>query len=108
MDISVIIVVLLAVGAFFSSFRDSQFTKRDKKLYMKSSSWKQKRERILYRDCYMCVSCLSSDQLEIHHKTYKRLGNEKDSDLVTLCRKCHQRQHDHYGYNYQTVFSPIV
>lgn len=31
--------------------------------------------------------------LSVHHKTYKRLGHEKRSDVLCLCRFCHELGH---------------
>lgn len=28
---------------------------------------------------------------ELHHKTYERLGRERDDDLEVLCKPCHER-----------------
>lgn len=104
MDGSVIIVGILIVASFFTVYREERFSKVNKKEYMKSQKWATKREQILKRDGYMCVKCLSPDRLEIHHITYKRLGNEKSKDLATLCRNCHQKVHDKYGYDYNSTF----
>jgi 5-methylcytosine-specific restriction endonuclease McrA len=31
--------------------------------------------------------------VEVHHLTYERLGEERLTDLVALCRSCHEREH---------------
>jgi hypothetical protein len=31
--------------------------------------------------------------LEVHHKTYERLGDERDEDLEVLCARCHEQHH---------------
>jgi len=33
--------------------------------------------------------------LEVHHLSYRRLGNELLSDLIVLCVGCHKKQHGH-------------
>ena len=104
MDVVAVIVIMILLGHYFSSLRDTQFSKNNKKEYMSSVAWQLKREMVLARDKHSCRSCTSLDRLEVHHITYQRLGNEKLSDLVTVCRDCHQKIHDKYGYNYQTLY----
>ena len=58
--------------------------------YMASEKWKVKRSLILKRDGDRCQTCLSSEDLECHHKTYERLGDELPEDLITLCHECHE------------------
>ena len=82
-------------------------SKRDKIEYMKSDKWSAKRELVLKRDCYKCCSCNNTSNLEVHHLTYKRLGNERLKDLAVVCRTCHQKIHDMYGYNYASFF-PLI
>jgi hypothetical protein len=65
---------------------------------------KELRQRILERDDYACqlgailanqfgLSTLGmtpcDDKLQAHHKTYIRAGCELDSDLITVCQRCH-------------------
>lgn len=83
-------------------------SKEAKQAYLKSHKWKLKRQLILTRDNYQCVSCGSTTQLECHHLDYSSLTNEPLEHLVTLCRTCHQRQHNHYGYDRATDYSIIV
>ena len=62
--------------------------------YLQSEAWAFLREKVLIRDRYTCQDCGSHDRLQAHHLTYKRLYNEALSDLITLCRPCHQRRHN--------------
>lgn len=61
--------------------------------YLRSPEWKERRDRIVKRDRSQCQSCASKSQLQVHHMTYERIGNENDGDLVTVCHACHQRIH---------------
>jgi hypothetical protein len=57
------------------------------------------REEIKFRDGYHCVMCWASDKtttLLIHHIDQDRENNDW-SNLVTLCRPCHNRGHN-LGY----------
>ncbi|NER82723.1 MAG: HNH endonuclease [Leptolyngbya sp. SIO1D8] len=58
--------------------------------YLRSVQWKAKRKQVLERDRYQCQTCLSSESLEVHHKTYKSFGNEPLEHLITLCHDCHE------------------
>lgn len=40
-----------------------------------------------------CALCPSTKNLEVHHRTYERIGRERPSDLVVLCASCHRRHH---------------
>src|SRR4051812_47555513 len=51
-----------------------------------------------YDGCVWCEAYFHEDgwrndmeqqTLEVHHKTYERLGHERDEDLVALCWNCH-------------------
>jgi 5-methylcytosine-specific restriction endonuclease McrA len=64
--------------------------------YLKSPEWKSLVSKIKSRD-QVCQLTGSSDNLEVHHITYDRLGNEDLSDLVLLSRSAHQFVHDYYG-----------
>lgn len=61
--------------------------------YMSSLAWQDKRRRVLFRDGNQCQHCGSREYLEVHHLSYARLGCERLADLITLCRTCHQKQH---------------
>ena len=85
---------------------ETQFSKSDKKEYMESNDWQIIRLKAMKRDDYECQVCRGINRLEVHHISYERLGAERLSDLVCLCRNCHQQIHDKYGYSYGT-FYPI-
>lgn len=62
--------------------------------YLLTPEWQEKRQQALERADYRCQLCYSPDQLNVHHRTYKRRGNEDRGDLTVLCRACHERFHD--------------
>jgi hypothetical protein len=64
--------------------------------YLKSPEWKALVSKVKARD-KVCQLTASTDNLEVHHITYDRLGNEDLSDLVLLSRDAHQSVHDYYG-----------
>lgn len=61
--------------------------------YLISDHWSSLREKCIQRDGFMCVHCGGKGGLQVHHKTYARRGNEKLTDLITLCESCHQKEH---------------
>ena len=61
--------------------------------YLLSPAWREKRENILKRDSYLCVSCGQKAQ-QVHHLTYKNIYNEKESELVSICIDCHNKEHE--------------
>ena len=62
--------------------------------YLQSDLWKEKRELILSIFNWECQKCGSKKRLEIHHKTYENVGNEKQRDVTVLCKKCHEEKYN--------------
>lgn len=63
--------------------------------YLRSEHWKDVRARywaskLHNRTCYVCGSAKG---LEVHHRSYRRIGREKLHDLCLLCRSCHEQTH---------------
>lgn len=57
--------------------------------HIKSARWKNMNLcRLRGGRCERCPSTLG---LELHHKTYERLGRELMSDLEILCSSCHAK-----------------
>ncbi len=70
-------------------------TERERKYlaYLESDRWALQRTAALARASYRCSTCGSPVDLEVHHLTYERLGEELPQDLTVLCGKCHTRLH---------------
>ena len=62
--------------------------------YMVSSEWKAVRQKAFAYHGKYCADCKTTKRLTVHHKTYKRLGNERMTDLMVLCWGCHKRLHE--------------
>ena len=60
--------------------------------YLKSPNWQKIRSRILKRD-KVCVECKSNKATECHHLTYRHRYDERDYELVGVCRPCHEYIH---------------
>lgn len=72
--------------------------------YLQSSHWLEKRkyffehsQRIIAmrrNGGVCCEFCKLKTKVNLHHKTYERLGNERTTDLIILCDDCHNTIHD--------------
>lgn len=72
--------------------------------FYKQKRWKMKRKQILKRDRFLCQHCLRYgrrvDATTVHHikelEKYPELAYT-DSNLVSLCDACHNKQHPEKG-----------
>lgn len=63
--------------------------------YLRSPEWQTRRTRSLKLAGYHCQVCNASGViLNVHHRTYERLGYEYDQDLIVLCQDCHHTFHN--------------
>lgn len=60
--------------------------------YQTSDAWKEKSAEVLSRDGQTCVC--GDYAILAHHKTYDNIGREPLSDLVALCKNCHDAYHN--------------
>ncbi len=61
--------------------------------YITSPVWKAKAYDARESADNKCQLCNGYKYLQVHHRTYERLGNEPLSDLITLCSDCHKKFH---------------
>lgn len=79
-----------------SSRRIKKRIRKGKKVYypayMQSTAWREKkseyRKHGQYQECYLCGRPWFRG-IELHHRTYERLGREELSDLVPVCPEHH-------------------
>lgn len=62
--------------------------------YLASADWRRSEARLrelslAAHRCRLCGRGSPETVLEVHHRSYERLGQELASDLCTLCRECH-------------------
>jgi len=95
-----LILILLAIATF--AFKQFSFEQRRKQRrdyyrndYLKSEAWKRKRYVVLKRDNWRCVYC-GDRATQVHHKRYAKynIGKEPIEWLVSVCKSCHDRQHN--------------
>lgn len=60
--------------------------------YINSEKWQILRKQVIKEYNGLCFYCLETAN-DVHHKSYDNFGNEPLSDLVLLCRKCHDEEH---------------
>lgn len=73
---------LRALG--FSSYRE----------YLRSERWQITKTRMFFELKYRCKRCRTKEgPLQLHHRTYERLGQERPTDLFWLCGDCHKFLH---------------
>ena len=61
--------------------------------YLQSPHWRSVAKRHHESDLPQSCICGADRSLQLHHKTYERLGAEALGDLILLCRGCHQDVH---------------
>jgi len=71
----------------------------DYKDFLKTPYWDGVRNYKLKKARYCCELCKLKGVLNVHHKSYENHGlehreNIADSDLIVLCRNCHEKFHD--------------
>jgi hypothetical protein len=66
--------------------------------YLQSLHWQRLAEETKRLAGYRCQVCNSADELCAHHRTYERRGDELQSDLICLCRDCHEKFHEKGKY----------
>jgi hypothetical protein len=62
--------------------------------YLMSPHWRQLAEETKRLAGYRCQLCNGEGTLHAHHRTYDRIDDELQSDLVALCASCHAKFHD--------------
>lgn len=63
------------------------------RVYLKTPHWQKVRAAALEHAGHRCALCNSSQNLEVHHRTYERRGAERPADVTVLCDDCHKRHH---------------
>lgn len=61
--------------------------------YMRSKEWADFRASVIAKRGRWCELCGSGYRVELHHRTYNRLGHEKERDVQLCCHACHEKIH---------------
>ncbi len=62
--------------------------------YLQTRHWRRRRDRALWLAGDRCERCGGRRLLDVHHRSYARLGCEDDTDLIVLCHPCHDHTHE--------------
>lgn len=66
---------------------------RDEYEQYRQGSWWRTFSRLTVQSHKYCAHCGFRHELNVHHRTYERLGREEFSDVIVLCKSCHSREH---------------
>lgn len=81
----------------------------DYREYLRSPEWLARRQWKLDEAEGRCQICnAGGDGLEVHHRTYERLGRERQADLVVLCPGCHEKFHGREGELSDAIEEQII
>jgi len=62
--------------------------------YLRTPEWHYRRRQTIQAAERKCQNCRCYHHLlNVHHRSYERLGNEDPDDLVVLCEHCHLEEH---------------
>lgn len=95
---SFFLLLILVIGLILSRLEFDRKRKRRRDYYreeyLKSDAWKRKRYLVLKRDNWRCAYC-GARATQVHHKKYaeKNIGKEPIEWLVSVCKSCHEAQH---------------
>jgi hypothetical protein len=64
--------------------------------YLRSNKWKAKKATWYRKNGKWCRVCSTKKDIQLHHLTYDRLGNELLTDLTALCQKHHKALTDEW------------
>ena len=64
--------------------------------YLQTAEWRRRRDRALQAARWRCQwpECGEKQDLAVHHRSYERLGEERDEDLQVLCPRHHLGRHE--------------
>lgn len=71
-------------------FRDKRQYYRN--VYLRSPHWASLKAGML-KKFTCCQLCESTKTLDVHHRCYKNLYDVSETDLIVLCRSCHDAIH---------------
>ena len=96
------IIIIILVAVILAAIKRWQFETNRKRrreyyneVYLKSDEWKRKRYVVLKRDNWRCVYC-GDRATQVHHTRYAKynIGKEPIEWLVSVCKSCHDSQHN--------------
>ena len=77
-------------------------------VYIKSKWWTKRKNKYFQDNGRKCAICSSSEHIQLHHLKYGNFGEEKDVNLLALCRFHHLDFHEQYGCNTKTMYEDMT
>ena len=74
--------------------------------YLDTPAWHKKRGERFRFDKGRCQHC-GAPATEVHHVSYGNVYDETLFDLISLCRRCHQKIHDRCPANDNQLRLPV-
>jgi uncharacterized membrane protein len=89
------VIAILVLKQFIFEYKRKQRRDYYRNDYLRSEEWKRKRYVVMKRDNWRCVFC-GSRATEVHHERYAKhnIGKEPIEWLVSVCKSCHDKQHN--------------
>lgn len=92
--------------------KKSKKFKKPKKLkyksYIHSKEWLNRKTILYEKFGRECMACDSNKNLNVHHSSYRNLGNEADDELVVLCKSCHEEYHELNGVQANMIIKTAI
>lgn len=91
------------VYPFTLNYKGSEITINNKQDFLRSRYWSKlkwnyiKTLRLIGKEKETCECCgkkFTFIELQLHHLTYKNIGNENFNELIYLCFNCHKKSHN--------------
>jgi hypothetical protein len=68
-------------------------------------SWRPRRTRDNKPVCEFYLASSEYRRLDLHHRTYKRLGYETEHDFVLICERCHPGVHNTFNKGRKSLWT---
>ena len=85
---------IYTVGPYRKSDMSDSISQKRHRIRAASVPYARLRKEILARDNWRCQVCGRLKNLDVHHlRRRSALGEDLETNLITLCRECHQMLH---------------
>jgi hypothetical protein len=61
--------------------------------YIVSPEWRTRSIAVCTSRGSKCEVCGSKEKIQVHHRSYERMGQETEEDLEVVCKSCHELIH---------------
>lgn len=72
-------------------------SKQDYVKYLRTPHWRRMRTLAFYRYGKKCRRCgnygTNRNPIQVHHRSYDHLGDERIEELEVICKNCHTFHH---------------